>query len=111
MKFGLLQILYVNPFTKLYELSRTLGATEEEEDVMFMRLFSHSFIDKSKEWYLDQPTHGITSWNTREEKFINRFFPYNKFMKVKNNIDVFPKEHHRLYVKPESDTNPCYEYV
>ena len=92
MKIGLLQILYFNPFagldhkdpfhhlTKFYEFSGTLGASEEEEEVVFTRLFPHSLIGKAKEWYLDQPAQVMTNWNTLEEKFLNRFFPHIRFM-------------------------------
>ena len=65
MKIGLLKILYANPFagmnhedpythlTKFSEMVGMLGAPEDEEEVIFMRLFLHSFIVKSKDWYLD----------------------------------------------------------
>jgi len=64
MKFVILHILCANPFagldhedpfqhlTRFYELAGTLGKTEEEEEVVFMRLFPHSLIGKAKEWYL-----------------------------------------------------------
>ncbi|AES68603.1 hypothetical protein MTR_3g010640 [Medicago truncatula] len=74
MKIELLQILYVNLFasldfhhiTKFFEFSGTLGVSEEEEEVVFTRLFPHSLIGKAKEWYLDQPTQVMTNWNTLE---------------------------------------------
>lgn len=61
MKVGLLQIIYENPFsgldhedpytylTKFYEHAGTLGASEAEEEVVFMRLFPHSLIGKAKD--------------------------------------------------------------
>lgn len=61
MKIGLLQIIYVNRFagldqedpythlTKFYELASTLGTSEVEEEVVFMRLFPHSMICKAKD--------------------------------------------------------------
>lgn len=60
MKTRLLQILYANPFTsldhenlythlnKFYEIAGTLGASEAEEEQVFMRLFLHSLIRKRK---------------------------------------------------------------
>ena len=60
--------MYANPFsglanedpythlTKFYELASMLVAPEDEEKVVFMRLFPHSLIGKAKDWYLDQPT-------------------------------------------------------
>ncbi|MCI01623.1 hypothetical protein A2U01_0022650 [Trifolium medium] len=79
MKTGLLQLLYVNPFTgldyedpynhlvKFYEITGTLGATEAEEENVFMRMISHSLIGKAKDWNLDQPTQVMTNWNTLED--------------------------------------------
>lgn len=64
MKTWLLYIIYANPFagldheypythlTKFYALTSTLGASEAKEDVVFMRLFSHSLIGKAKDWNL-----------------------------------------------------------
>lgn len=54
-----------------------------------MRLFPHSLIGKSKEWYLDQPTQTMTDWNMLKEKFLDRLFPHNRFMEAKTSIAVF----------------------
>ncbi|CAJ2631893.1 unnamed protein product [Trifolium pratense] len=101
IKPGLLQILYTNPFAgldhedpynhlvKFYEIADTLGATEAEEENVFMRMFPHSLTGKAKDWYLDQPAQIMTDWNALEEKFLNRFFPHNKFMEAKIAIVVF----------------------
>ncbi|GAU48428.1 hypothetical protein TSUD_405580 [Trifolium subterraneum] len=101
IKPGLLQILYANPFagfnhedpyshlTKFYEIADTLGASEAEEKVVFMRMFPHSLIGKAKEWYLDQPAQIMTNWTALEETFINRFFPHHKFMEAKIAIILF----------------------
>ncbi|KAK2357770.1 hypothetical protein QL285_095012 [Trifolium repens] len=101
IKPGLLQILYANAFagfdhenpythlTKFYEIAGTLGATEAEEENVFMRMFPHSLIGKAKDWYLDQPAQIMTDWNVLEEKFLNWFFPHNKFMEAKIAIAVF----------------------
>lgn len=90
MKIGFLQILNTNPFvgldhedtythvTKFYELSSTLGAPEEGEKAMIIRLFPHSLIRKPKEWYSDQPIMVITNWNTLEDQFLNMFSPHKK---------------------------------
>lgn len=64
MKTRLLHIIYTNPFsgldhedpytrhTKFYELVSTLGASEAEEEAMFMRLFPNSLIGKANYWYI-----------------------------------------------------------
>lgn len=97
----LLQIIHANPYaclnhegpythlTKLYEIVGMLGALEEEEEFVFMRLFPHSLIGKANDWYLDQPAQIMTNWNILEEKFLNRFFPNNKFSDTNIAITVF----------------------
>ncbi|XP_058764942.1 uncharacterized protein LOC131638400 isoform X1 [Vicia villosa] len=55
----------------------------------FRRLFPHSLIGKAKEWYLDQPNNVMINWNELEEKFLDRFFPHNRFMEAKTSIAVF----------------------
>ncbi|KAE9607755.1 hypothetical protein Lalb_Chr09g0333521 [Lupinus albus] len=65
MKKILFQLLHANPFAgldhedpnvhlvKFYELCRIEGKSKEEDETIFMRLFSFSFIGKGKEWLLD----------------------------------------------------------
>ncbi|XP_058732758.1 uncharacterized protein LOC131604330 [Vicia villosa] len=101
MKTGLLQLLYQNPFTgldhenpfthltKFYEIGGTIAALEAEEEQVFKRLFPYSLIGKAKEWYLDQPNNVMTSWNELEEKFLDRFFPHNRFLEAKTSISAF----------------------
>lgn len=101
MKIILIQSLYANPFagldhedpnrhlTKFSELSRTLGATEEEEEEVFMQLFPQSLTIKYKELYLDQPTQVMINWNILKGKKFNMFFPYNKFKESKPTLIVF----------------------
>lgn len=94
MKTGLIQILYAKSFTRLnhedpythltkfYEIVGTIGASEAEEEQVCKRLCPHSLIGKAKEWYLDQPTQTMKNWNVLEEKFLDRFFPHNRFMEA-----------------------------
>lgn len=101
IKIGLLKNLYGNSFlgfdhenpsthlTKFYQLFGTLGALEAEEEAVFMRYFPHPWIDKAKEWYIDQPTQVMTNYNLLEGKFLDRFFPQNKFMEAKSIIFMF----------------------
>ena len=101
MKTDLRQILYVNPFTELdhedtytfltkfYEIAGTVGAPKAEEEQVFKILFPYSLIRKEKEWYLDQHLQTMTDWNVLEEKFLDRFFPHNRFMEAKTTIVVF----------------------
>ena len=101
MKFGILQIIYANPFvglhhedpfqhlTTFYQLVGTLGASEEEEEPVFVRLFLHLLIGKANEWYLDQLQQVMTDWTTLEKKFQDRFFQENKHMEAKTTVAMF----------------------
>ena len=80
------KLLYANHFagldhedlythlTKFYKITGTLGALENKEKAVFLRLFPHSMIGKTKEWYLNQSISMMTNWNLSEEKFLNSFF-------------------------------------
>lgn len=54
-----------------------------------MRLFPHSLIGKGNDWYLDHPTQVMTNQNVLEENFMNKFFPYNRFIDAKTSIATF----------------------
>lgn len=98
MKIWLLKIRYANFFacldqedpythlTKFYGFSGTLWASETEEKAIFMILFPCSLIGKSNEWYLYKLTSTMKNWNVLEEKFLNIFFSYNKFIEAKVTI-------------------------
>jgi len=67
LKSGTIQLVSNHPFAGLdhedpyqhisvfYALANSLGASEADEEVGFVRLFQHSLIGKAWEWYLDQP--------------------------------------------------------
>lgn len=73
MKTRLLQILFANSFdgldhedpytylTKFYEIVGTLGASKDEEDEIFIRLFPYSLVENAKKLYLDQSTSTMTN--------------------------------------------------
>ena len=101
MKSGTIQLVTDHPFsglnhedpyqhlTTFYGLAGTLGASEEEEEVVFSRLFPHSLIGKAKEWYLYQSTQVMTDWNTLEKAFKETFFPEDRHMEAKTAVTTF----------------------
>ena len=101
MKTDILQILYVNPFTKLdhedqythitkfYEIASAISVLEAKEEQVFQRLFLHPLIGTAKNLYLNQHTQTMTEWNVLEEKFLERFFSQSRFMEGKTAIFVF----------------------
>jgi len=101
MKSGTIQLVTQHPFSGLdhedpyqhltifYGLAGTLGASAEEEEILFARLFPHSLIGKAKIWYLDQSTQVMTDWNALEKAFQERFFPEDRHMEAKTAVTTF----------------------
>jgi hypothetical protein len=101
MKASTIHLVTQNPFTGLdhedsykhlttfYGIAGTLGLKEDEDEVMFTRLFPHSLIGKAKEWHLDQPTDLMKNWNELEKAFQERFFPEDRHLEAKTSITTF----------------------
>jgi len=75
--------------TTFYGLAGTLGASADEEETVFARLFPHSLIGKAKEWYLDQSTDVMTDWNALVKAFQERFFPEDRLLEAKIVVTTF----------------------
>lgn len=101
LKSGTIQLVSNHPFAGLdhedpyqhlsvfYALANSLGASEDEEEAGFLRLFQHSLIGKAREWYLDQSPDVLKDWNALEKAFQERFFPDHKHMDTKTAIAMF----------------------
>jgi hypothetical protein len=101
MKSKTIQLVTQHPFSGLdhedpykhlstfYGLAGTLGMKEYEEETLFTRLFPHSLIGKTKEWYLDQPTDLMKYWNELEKAFQERFFPEDRHLEAKTAVTTF----------------------
>jgi len=101
MKSGTIQLVTHHPFfgldhedpykhlTTFNGLAGTLGASADEEENVFARLFPHSLIGKAKEWYLDQSTNVMTDWNALERAFQERFFPKDRLFEAKTAVTTF----------------------
>jgi hypothetical protein len=101
MKSVTIQLITSHPFAGLdhedpyqhlsvfYAVAGTLGASEAEEEAIFLRLFPHSLIGKVREWWLDQPPQVMDDWNTLVKVFQERFYPENKHLDAKTAINMF----------------------
>ncbi|CAI9775914.1 unnamed protein product [Fraxinus pennsylvanica] len=58
-------------------------------DVIRLRLFSHTLHDKVLEWLDSQPIASISTWNDLAQKFCTKFFPPAKIAKLKHDISIF----------------------
>jgi len=64
-------------FRNYYEIAGSLGASNSEEESVFVRLFTHSLIGKAKDWYRDKHV-AVDQLEHVEYKFINFFYPQSK---------------------------------
>ncbi|XP_071695336.1 uncharacterized protein [Rutidosis leptorrhynchoides] len=66
--------------------------------VIYLRVFPWSLKDDSKDWLESLPKGEIDSWTTMEDKFLQRFFPALKAVKLQGDINHFvQKSNETLY--------------
>ncbi|XP_022030897.1 uncharacterized protein LOC110931833 [Helianthus annuus] len=61
-------------------------------DAIRLRLFSFSLRDRAKEWLLSLPAGSITTWNKLAEKFLQKYFPPEKTVRLRNKILNFRQD-------------------
>ena len=59
------------------------------DDVIRLRLFSFSLKVRAKEWLNSSPTGFISDWVTLAQKFLVKYFPLAKTVKLRNDITNF----------------------
>jgi len=81
-----------DPYTHLSTLMEqcsTMGASDEDVEVVYLRAFSFSLAGKEKTWLQSHPNKSLNTLEEVEEKFIARFFPPSRFFSVKSAIANF----------------------
>ncbi|KAG5046580.1 hypothetical protein JHK86_015986 [Glycine max] len=81
-----------DPYTHLstfMELCSTMGASDEDAEAVYLRVFPFSLAGKAKTWLLSHPNKSLNTWEEMEEKFIARFFPPSRFISAKSAIATF----------------------
>ena len=87
------------------ELCSTMGAFDEDVEVVYLRAFSFSLTGKAKTWLQSHPKKSLNIWEEVEEKIITGFFPPSKFISAKSTIATFSKGSMNLYVKHGRDSD------
>ena len=59
------------------------------DDAIRLRLFPFSLKDKAKEWLNSLPAGSISDWATLAQKFLAKYFPPDKTVKLRNDITNF----------------------
>ena len=73
-------------------------ANGASSDAIRLRLFSFSLRDKAKAWLNSLSAGSIHDWNTLAIKFLSKFFPPVKIVRLRNDITNFMQfENETLY--------------
>ena len=83
-------------FLKVFDTVKYNGLSD---DSIRLWLFPLSLKDKPKHWLTIEPPYSITSWDELVNKFLTRFFPPDKVVKLRIDINNFC----------QLDGDSCYE--
>ena len=78
--------LHIANFLKIYDMFTINGVTD---DAIRIRIFSFSLKDKAKAWLNSLLAGSITNWATLAQKFLAKYFPLAKTVKLRNDIINF----------------------
>ena len=59
------------------------------DDAIRLRLFHFSLKNRVREWLNSLPTGSITNWATLAQKFLAKYLPPTKTVKLRNDITNF----------------------
>ena len=59
------------------------------EDAIRLRLFPFSLKDKAKSWLNSLPAGSITTWEQLAQKFLAKYYPPGKTLKMREEITLF----------------------
>ncbi|KAJ0714148.1 putative retrotransposon gag domain, aspartic peptidase domain superfamily [Helianthus annuus] len=74
------------------EVCATFRIRDASADAIRLRLFPFSLRDGAKEWLLSLPAGSITTWNQLAEKFLQKYFPPEKTVRLRTKILNFRQD-------------------
>ena len=77
---------HISSFIELCETFKYNGVTD---DAIRLRLFPFSLRDSAKSWLNSLPANAINTWEELCQKFFNKFFPFEKQVRLRNEIVNF----------------------
>ena len=82
--------LYLKSFLEIVDAFSINGVTLE---TIRLTLFTYTLKDRAKAWLNSQPPHSITSWEGLVEKFLKKYFPPTRNVKLRSEVLLFLPEH------------------
>ncbi|KAI3734461.1 hypothetical protein L6452_13930 [Arctium lappa] len=70
----------------MFQMIQTMGVPQ---DALRLMLFTFSLRDRAKAWLNSQPPHSISTWADLAEKFLKKYFPPTRNVKLRNEILLF----------------------
>ena len=78
--------LHIASFLEICDMFRVNDVTD---DAIRLRLFPFSLKDRAREWLNSLPVGFISDWATLAQKFLVKYFPSTKTIKLHNDITNF----------------------
>ncbi|GJX44680.1 reverse transcriptase domain-containing protein [Tanacetum coccineum] len=74
---------------KLNQLTQTFKLYQVPQNMVKLILFPFSLEGAAREWLENETPNSITSWSDLVLKFVNKFYPYSRTHKFRNEITQF----------------------
>ncbi|KAG9458344.1 hypothetical protein H6P81_002852 [Aristolochia fimbriata] len=78
---------------KFLEICDTFRFNDVTNEAVWLRLFPFTLRDRAKSWYHTLPPDSIRTWDELQKKFLSKYFPPAKIIKLRNAISNFMQEH------------------
>ncbi|KAG9442016.1 hypothetical protein H6P81_017870 [Aristolochia fimbriata] len=78
---------------KFLEICDTFKFKDVTNEAVWLRLFPFTLRDRAKNWYHTLPPESIRTWDELQRKFLGKYFPPAKTIKLRNAISNFMQEH------------------
>jgi hypothetical protein len=76
---------------QLKHLAETFGSDAQNQDILLMKMFSFSLLDKAAHWYQTQ-TRPINTWDELQSEFLKKFFPVGRTNALHHQITHFTQQ-------------------
>ncbi|KAG9446884.1 hypothetical protein H6P81_013012 [Aristolochia fimbriata] len=78
---------------KFLEICDTFRFKDVTNEAVWLRIFPFTLRDRAKSWYHTLPPQSIRTWDELQRKFLSKYFPPAKTIKLRNAISNFMQEH------------------